>query len=102
MSDSLLALKTKPKQLLKRLSRSPFSRRLILCLLSFFLVVPALIFILHPKQASAAWYSDTWRFRKMIIINHLKVPSTQTNLAQTQHLNHEPPTAWNTLSSNEL
>jgi hypothetical protein len=25
-----------------------------------------------------------------------------TNVAQTQHLNHEPPTAWNTLSSNEL
>jgi len=23
-------------------------------------------------------------------------------LAQTQHLNHEPPTAWNTLLSNEL
>jgi len=22
--------------------------------------------------------------------------------AQTQHLNHEPPTAWNTLSSNGL
>ncbi len=24
------------------------------------------------------------------------------NQAQTQHLNHEPPTAWNTLSNNEL
>jgi len=23
-------------------------------------------------------------------------------MAQTQHLNHEPPTAWNTLLSNEL
>jgi hypothetical protein len=26
----------------------------------------------------------------------------QQYLAQNQHLNHEPPTAWNTLSSNEL
>jgi hypothetical protein len=24
------------------------------------------------------------------------------NRAQTQHLNHEPPTVWNMLSSNEL
>jgi len=23
-------------------------------------------------------------------------------MAQTQHLNHEPPTVWNTLSNNEL
>jgi dTDP-4-amino-4,6-dideoxygalactose transaminase len=28
--------------------------------------------------------------------------ATDLNLAQTQHLNHEPPTAWNTLSSNGL
>jgi hypothetical protein len=27
---------------------------------------------------------------------------TTGKMAQTQHLNHEPPTAWNTLSSNEL
>src|SRR5215831_3557155 len=29
-------------------------------------------------------------------------PMMFSNLAQTQHLNHEPPTAWNTLLSNEL
>ena len=28
--------------------------------------------------------------------------SIHAYMAQTQHLNHEPPTAWNTLSSNEL
>ena len=28
--------------------------------------------------------------------------ATDLNLAQTQHLNHEPPTVWNTLLSNKL
>ncbi len=35
-------------------------------------------------------------------LEHAEVPHDTPWLAQTQHSNHEPPTAWNTLLSKEL
>ncbi len=43
--------------------------------------------------------AQRWR---IVGIWNLRTQVWPSTLAQTQHLNHEPPTAWNTLSSNEL
>jgi hypothetical protein len=61
------------------LSRSPFARRLVGALIAFLILVPLLLILFRPGTTEAAWYSDTWRFRKLITIDHFKVPSTQTN-----------------------
>ncbi len=66
MLERFPALKTKPKQLLKRLFRSGFTRRLIGCLLAFLILIPTLLLIFRPHQASAVWYDDNYAYRQKI------------------------------------
>ena len=40
--------------------------------------------------------------RRGMIVGAQISAAASRRMAQTQHLNHEPQTAWNTLSSNEL
>jgi hypothetical protein len=70
MSDSLPALKTKSNQLLKRLFRSGFSRRLIVLLLAFLLLVPTILLVFRPPQASAVWFDDNYGYRQKFSFTH--------------------------------
>src|SRR6266436_2084834 len=70
MSDSLPTLKTKPKQLLKRITHSPFSRRLIVAMLAFLILVPTFLLVFRPSPAAAVWFDDNYAYRQKFTFTH--------------------------------
>jgi hypothetical protein len=70
MSDSLPALKTKPKQLLKRITHTPFARRAITAMLAFLILVPTTLLVFRPPQASAVWFDDNYGYRQKFTFTH--------------------------------
>src|SRR5213596_832910 len=70
MSHSLPALKTKPKQLLKRITHSPFSRRLIAAMLAFLIFVPTFLLVFRPSPAAAVWFDDNYAYRQKFTFTH--------------------------------
>jgi len=89
MSDRLLSLNTKPKQCLKRLFRSRFSRRLSACLLAFLILVPTILFLLRPPKASALWFDDNYAYRQKFTFTHnadITSPQRISFILNTQNL----------------
>ncbi|NTV30966.1 DUF2341 domain-containing protein [candidate division WWE3 bacterium] len=47
--------------------------RVIVTFLTVFLFILGSYFLLHPKNADAAWYNSSWSFRKKLVIDESKV-----------------------------
>src|ERR671935_114410 len=58
---------------------SGFARRLSAAMAAILVLGSLILILFHPGTTEAAWYSDSWKLRKLITINGSKVPSTQTN-----------------------
>jgi hypothetical protein len=89
MSDSLSVLKTKPKQLLKRITHSRFARRLIIATLALLILVPTILLVFRTPKAAALWFDDNYGYRQKFSFTHnadLTTPQRISFTLNTQNL----------------